>query len=86
MVDGLAEDFINDPADLVVANIHHAVIERLLDSGGFRDTERLIISGLFRSQFRDVKVRLEGAHFRILQEWDQDMTWFTLLAKKESID
>ncbi len=86
MVDGPAEDFVHEPADLVVANIHHAVIERLLDSGGFQDTERFIISGLLRSQFRDVKARLEGAHFRILREWDQDMTWFTLLAKKKSID
>ncbi len=86
MVDGSAEDFVHEPADLVVANIHHAVIERLLDSGGFQGAERFIISGLLRSQFRDIKARLEGASFRILREWDQDMTWFTLLAKKNSGD
>ena len=82
MVDGLAEDFVNDSAELVVANIHHEVIVRLIDGGGFRDTERFIISGLFRSQFRDVKTRLEMGHFRVLREWDHDMTWFTLLAEK----
>lgn len=82
MIDGPAEDFVNDPADLLVANIHHEVIVRLIDGGGFRDTERFIISGLFRSQFRDVKLRLEMKHFRILREWDHDMVWFTLLAEK----
>ncbi len=85
MVDGSAEDFVHEKADLVVANIHHAVIERLLNSGAFQGAERFIISGLLRSQFRDVKARLEESHFRILREWEQDMTWFTLLAKK-SID
>jgi hypothetical protein len=73
-------------ADLVVANIHHAVIERLLDSGVFRDAERFIISGLMRSQYRDVKSRLEMNRFRLLREWDHDMTWFTCLAEKNSGD
>ena len=82
-VEGIAEDFVDEPSDLVVANIHHEVIERLLDRGGFRDTERFIISGLMRSQSRDVKTRLEKNRFRILREWDHDMTWFTLLAMKE---
>ncbi len=84
VVDGPAEDFVGEPADLVVANIHHEVIKRLLASGGLGDTERLIISGLMRSQFRDVKNELEMSHFRILREWDHDMTWFTLLAENES--
>jgi len=82
MVAGPAENYVDEPADLVVANINHAVLERLLDSGVFRDAERFIISGLFRSQFRDVKTRLEMMHYRVLREWDHDMTWFTLLAEK----
>jgi ribosomal protein L11 methyltransferase len=86
MVDGPAEDYVDEPADLVVANIHHAVIERLLDSGVFRDAERFIISGLMRSQYRDVKSRLEMNRFRFLREWDHDMTWFTCLAEKNSGD
>jgi len=86
MVDGPAENYVDEPADLVVANIHHAVIERLLDSGVFRDAERFIISGLMRSQYRDVKSRLEMNRFRLLREWDHDMTWFTCLAEKNSGD
>jgi ribosomal protein L11 methyltransferase len=86
MADGPAENYVDEPADLVVANIHHAVIERLLDSGVFRDAERFIISGLMRSQYRDVKSRLEMNRFRLLREWDHDMTWFTCLAEKNSGD
>ena len=82
-VEGPAEHFVDEPSDLVVANIHHEVIERLLDRGAFRDTDRFVISGLMRSQFRDVRSRLEKNRFRILREWDHDMTWFTLLAMKE---
>ena len=82
-VEGPAENFVDEPSDLVVANIHHEVIERLLDRGVFQDTERFIISGLMRSQFRDVRAQLEKNRFRILREWDHDMTWFTLLAMKE---
>ena len=84
MKDGPAENFVADSADLVVANIHHEVIVRLMDGGGFRDAERFIVSGLFRSQFRDVKTRLEMRQYRVLREWDHDMTWFTLLAEKNS--
>lgn len=84
MVDGPAEDFIYDTADLVVANIHHEVIVRLMAAGGFRDTERFIISGLFRSQLRDIRTRLEMRNFRVLREWDHDMTWFTFIAEKNS--
>ncbi|MBW1851990.1 MAG: 50S ribosomal protein L11 methyltransferase [Deltaproteobacteria bacterium] len=83
VVHGSAEGFIHEPADLVVANIHHEVIERLLNSGGFSGTKRFIISGLMRSQFRDVIAWLETNQFLILREWDHEMTWFTLLAKKE---
>jgi len=84
VAEGRAEDFIDEPADLVVANIHHAVIKRLLDSGGFSKAERFIISGLMRSQFRDVKAHLEMNQFVILREWDHDMTWFTCLAMKKN--
>ncbi len=77
-----AEDFVNEIADLFVANIRHDVIKRMLDSGGFCYIDRLIISGLMRSQFRDVKSRLEGSPFQIIREWDHDMTWFTFLAKR----
>jgi ribosomal protein L11 methyltransferase len=83
-VNAHAEDFVDEIADLVVANIHHEVINSLLDCGNFCNFDQIIISGLMRSQFRDVKIQLERKRFQILREWDHDMTWFTCLAKKKN--
>ena len=82
VVQGRAEDFAAEPADLTIANIHYEVIGRLLDMEGFRESGAVILSGLLRSQFRDVRMRLENKDFRVIREWDQDMTWFTLLAER----
>ena len=78
-----AELFSNDPADLVIANIHWAVIERLLGNRGFENSRWLIVSGLMRSQRGIAKERIEDNGFRVYREWDHEMTWFTLLAKRE---
>jgi ribosomal protein L11 methyltransferase len=83
VVRGRAEDFVDDPADMVVANIHHEVINRLIECGGFSNTQRLVISGLMRSQFYDVRAQIEKNHFKILNQWDFEMTWFTLLAQRK---
>ncbi|MCD6296595.1 MAG: 50S ribosomal protein L11 methyltransferase, partial [Deltaproteobacteria bacterium] len=81
VVERPAEDFYDEPADLMVANIHHAVIRDLLERRMFRKKERIIISGLMRSQAREIKTQLMGPCFRLLREWDHDMTWFTFLAE-----
>ena len=44
VVEGSAESFVEEPADLVVANIHYAVIRKLLETGGFRERRRLVLS------------------------------------------
>jgi ribosomal protein L11 methyltransferase len=82
VVEGPAEDFVNEAADLVIANIHKEIIGRLLQKEGFRKKDRLIISGLMRSQYREIKARLGSYDFKIVHEWDHDMTWFTMLAEK----
>jgi len=82
VVEGSAEDFVNEGVDLVIANIHKEIIGRLLQKEGFCEKDRLIISGLMRSQYREIKAQVERYDFRIVQEWDYDMTWFTMLAEK----
>lgn len=82
VAEGSAEEFVNKNADLLVANVHYAVIQMILDKRDFRNKDRLILSGLMRSQFRDTKVKLERSNFRILHEWDYDMIWSTLLAER----
>jgi len=81
VLEGKAEDFVDDPADLIVANIHYEVIRRLLEKGSFHEKTKLIISGLMRSQFREIKRQLERRGFKLLREWDHDTTWFTILAE-----
>lgn len=83
VVAGPAEVFVDEPADLVIANIHWEIINRLLHEDGFRNRERLLISGLMRSQRLDVGRQLSGNHFKVLHEWDHEMTWFTMLAQSE---
>ena len=81
VIEGSAENYVNEPADLVIANIHKEIIERLLRGKNFRKKDRVIISGLMRSQYREVKARMGRHDFHILCEWDYDMTWFTMLAE-----
>jgi ribosomal protein L11 methyltransferase len=79
VVQGQAQDFVDQPADLVIANIHHGVVEELLEKEGFRQKPRVIISGLMRSQVRDVKVQTQRYGLEVVREWDHEMTWYTLL-------
>jgi ribosomal protein L11 methyltransferase len=73
-------------ADLVISNIHHGAVATLLETEGFRRKGRLIISGLMRSQARDVKAELEKSGLTIIREWDHEMTWYTLLVQNEKGD
>ncbi|MFZ0134925.1 MAG: 50S ribosomal protein L11 methyltransferase [Desulfobacterales bacterium] len=60
-VQGRAEAFIDHPAELLVANIHHDVMRRLIPSAGFRQKKWFILSGLMRSQAAAVADQLAGA-------------------------
>ena len=68
-----------EPADLVIANIHHAIVSDLFEIAEFRNHRSFIISGLMRSQARDVKMQVEKYGLRVIKEWDHEMTWFTML-------
>jgi ribosomal protein L11 methyltransferase len=78
-IEGYAEDYAGQPADLVLANIHHEVVARLMEDGCHLNKKRLIISGLMRSQARDVKVVMEQLGLTLIREWVHEMTWYTML-------
>lgn len=82
VAEGSAEMFLDEPADLVVANLHWEIIHKLIQEAGFRSRERLLISGLMRSRRSDVRRELRANRFKVLKEWDHDMTWFTMFAGK----
>jgi ribosomal protein L11 methyltransferase len=73
-----AEDFIEAPADLVVANIHYDVMAELVASPGFRQKRRFILSGLMRTQAEGLKSAVFDTGARIVSEQVQDGIWHTL--------
>jgi len=81
VIEGETGDFVDEPVDLMIANIHHEVVKSLLEKSSFKKKIKLIISGLMRSQFREIKKQLERRGFKLLREWDHDTTWFSILAE-----
>jgi ribosomal protein L11 methyltransferase len=76
-VQGRAEDFIDMPADLVIANIHFDVMQVLIDTPAFPGGRRFILSGLLRSEARHVETRLLQTGARIHRKWAHEGTWYT---------
>jgi ribosomal protein L11 methyltransferase len=76
---GSAEDFSGKAAETVVANIHYEATRRLLELPEFREREWFVFSGLMRSQARDLKTQLANCGLRLMEEWDSEMTWYTML-------
>ena len=81
VIEGRVEDFVNEDADLLLANIHFEVIRKILGNKGFRERPWFIISGLMRSQVQEVKWKMEKYDLQVIHEWDNDMTWYTILAQ-----
>jgi ribosomal protein L11 methyltransferase len=86
VIEAKAEDLADDPADLIIANIHYEVIKQLLKRAAFSKSGNLIISGLMRSQYRDITIRLRQCGFHPVREWDHDMIWYTVLASRKPHD
>jgi ribosomal protein L11 methyltransferase len=84
VLEGDAEDLLDKAADLVVANIHFEVLKEMVEKKSFRKTPWLILSGLMRSQGRDIKARLERWGLTVVREWDGEGTWVTMLASARS--
>jgi ribosomal protein L11 methyltransferase len=84
IIEGRAEEYIHWPADLVLMNIHFAVIRELISQKAFFEKKWVVISGLMRSEFLEVKHRLKVPGFEILKEWDSEFTWFTLVGRNQA--
>jgi ribosomal protein L11 methyltransferase len=80
---GRAEDFIDSPSDLVIANIHYDVMKHLTASRGFYNKKWYILSGLLRTQARDVSFNLSQNRISIIKTWECDGIWHTFLGKKD---
>ncbi|MFH0728231.1 MAG: 50S ribosomal protein L11 methyltransferase [Pseudomonadota bacterium] len=79
VVRGRAENFIDTPADLLIANIHYDIMRQLIQSPGFLTKKRFILSGLMRSEACAVRDYLYTEPVTILREWSGDGIWHTFL-------
>lgn len=77
-----AEEFIDCPADLVIANIHFDVMQKLIDSRGFLQKEKFILSGLLRGEAKAVANKLAQFPVKALKTWTQDGIWHTFYGKR----
>ena len=82
-VQGKAEDAITYPADLIIANIHYDVMRQLIDAQGFLDKKRFILSGLLRSEAKDVADRLARHPAKIKNQWTSDGIWHTFYGEMD---
>ena len=80
---GRAEDFIDAASDLVIANIHYDVMKVMMGTRNFYNKKWFILSGLLRSQARAVKTDLSRNGITIINSWECDGIWHTLLGKKD---
>ena len=74
---GDAKNFMDLPCDLMVSNIHYEIMRYLVAAPGFRAQKHFILSGLLRSQAREIEYRLLHGSARILEKWDRDGIWYT---------
>ena len=76
-----AEDMIACPADLVIANIHYDVMRRLVEDKGFLSKNRFILSGLLRSEAREIAGILASQPVTIIKKWTYEGIWHTIYGK-----
>lgn len=81
VIQGSAEDFVMTPAELLIANIHYDAMKKIIRASGFFHKKWFILSGLLRSQARDIADELIKNRIKILKKWDKENIWYTLLCK-----
>ena len=81
VIQGNADDWIDRPAELLMANIHYDVMKRLVISGGFSKKKWFVLSGLLRSEAKDVETMLSRYSINILKFWKNDGIWHTFCGK-----
>jgi len=55
------------------------VMKHLITSRGFYNKKWFILSGLLRSQARDLLYELSQSRVRIVNKWERDGIWHTFL-------
>jgi len=80
-VQGNAANFMDIAADLMVSNIHFEVMRHLVSAQGFIRQKQFVLSGLLRTQARDIEYQLHRLPVDIVHKWERDGTWFTFYGR-----
>jgi ribosomal protein L11 methyltransferase len=78
---GRAEDFIEEEADLICANLHIQAIESLLSKEAFFKKRWFILSGLFVKDAEEIERQLNRKSIKTYQRL-QEKNWLTLVGLK----
>jgi len=79
---GKAEDFVNEEASLVCANLHLQVIDSLLEKKAFLKRRWIVLSGIFEKDAEEIGGRLKEEAVKIVQRL-QGKIWSTLVGLNE---
>ncbi|MFO7667084.1 MAG: 50S ribosomal protein L11 methyltransferase [Desulfobacterales bacterium] len=80
-IQGLAQDYVELPADLLIANIHHDIIKVLIRSAGFLNKKCFILSGLLKREAQEIEIQLSKLPVKIMRKWDCNGIWNTFFGK-----
>jgi len=80
-VQGLAQDYIELPADLLIANIHNDIMKVLIRSDGFLNKKCFVLSGLLKSEAKEIEFQLSKLPVKIIERWERNGIWHTFLGK-----
>jgi len=78
---GLAQDFVNFNAELLIANIHYGAMKQLIAAENFLSKKSFILSGLLRSQANDIQAELSDKPVEIIKIWELEGIWYTFFGK-----
>ena len=77
VVRGYAENFVDSPAEMLIANIHFSVMQKLIKATGFKSKKRFILSGLLRSEAKQIRIELERVSAKVIKSWTHEGIWHT---------
>jgi ribosomal protein L11 methyltransferase len=81
VVNARAEYFLTVEAELIIANMHYDVMKRMVESKDFYSKKWYILSGLLRSEAKDIEDRIRRSGIELIKTWDHDGIWHTFLGK-----
>ncbi len=76
-----AEDNVGIPAELLMANIHYDVLQRIVALEEFYLKKWFILSGILRSQFFELRELFRTRPVHIEEVWNEGQVWYTILGK-----